>query len=201
MEPMIDTLPPDASELLAAANMPLRRMKRSEYELLTAQGCFDDERLELLFGLVVPMAPIDPEHAEATVRLFRFLCERLPSVRASVRSQVPFAALDDSEPQPDVFVCPAGNYSKSHPERALLIVEIAHSSLHRDRVKRRIYARADVDEYWIINQMDGCVEVYADARDGEWRSITIARPGETLRPLMFPDVTVAVDDLLLLTPG
>jgi Uma2 family endonuclease len=197
MEAMIDTLPPEASELLAAANMPLRRMKRSEYELLVSNGCFEDERVELLFGLVVPLAPISPWHAEATMRMFRFLCERIKSNRANIRAQVPFAALGDSEPQPDVFVCPAGDYSRAHPERALLVVEVASASLKRDRAKRRIYARAEVDEYWIVNQEDDCVEVYTDARDGEWTAITIGRRGDTLWPLAFPDIPIAVADLLM----
>jgi Uma2 family endonuclease len=197
MYSMIDPLPPDASELLAAVNMPLRRMKRSEFDLLVAQGCFDDERVELLFGLVVPLAPIKPPHAEATMRLFKFLYDHIRPDRANIRAQVPFAALDDSEPQPDVFVCPPGDYSKAHPERALLVVEIAYASISRDRVKRKIYARADVDEYWIVNLNDDCVESYADPHEGQWASVAIHRRGETLRPRQFPDVAIAVDDLLL----
>src|SRR5690606_39723225 len=107
-------LPRGAEQL---AGEKIRPLKRVEYDKLVAEGCFDDERLELLFGVVVEMSPPDPEHGESVHRVLSVLLSQIGD-RANVRSQLPLAATDDSEPQPDVFVVPNGNYWHAHPDRA-----------------------------------------------------------------------------------
>jgi Uma2 family endonuclease len=186
---------PEAEMILEAADQKVRPMKRVEYDLLAAEGYFEDEKVELLFGLVVPMAPIDAEHRESVRRVHDAILRQLAE-RAITYCQTSFAASDDSEPEPDVFVVPQANYWKEHPSRAFLVVEIARSSLRRDRAKKRVYGIADVDEYWIVNHTDGCVEVYRDRRDGAWLSLTKHFRGETVHPLAFPDVAIAVDEIL-----
>ena len=69
-----------------------------------------------------------------------------------VRVRQPFAALELSEPEPDLALVARADYGSAHPERAYLIVEVAESSLARDRgVKLRIYADCGVPEYWIVD--------------------------------------------------
>src|SRR5919106_856627 len=94
-------------EKVIRTDAPIRPLKRVEYERLAADGCFEDEKVELLFGVVVPMAPIDPAHSESTEVIGELLRRKLGK-RARVRSQNPFAASDISEPEPDVFVIPNG---------------------------------------------------------------------------------------------
>jgi Uma2 family endonuclease len=188
-------LPSDVEQILNASEGQLRRMKRVEYEHLAAQGFFEDEKVELLFGMVIPMAPIDPAHVEST----RIVHERLLLAllgRAHVYCQSTFAATEDSAPEPDIFVTKPGTRWKEHHSHAYLVVEVARSSLRRDRVKRLIYAASEVEEYWIVNHKGACVEVYRDRRDGAWQTMTTHRRGETLSPLAFPDVTIAIDDIL-----
>jgi Uma2 family endonuclease len=104
-------------------------------------------------------------------------------------------------PEPDVAVVPGSvsDYDHRHPTAALLVVEVADSSLAQDRVtKRALYAAAGVREYWIVNLRDDRVEIFRapepeSRRFGETR---IGRRGERLSLVAFPDVTVAVDDLL-----
>ena len=183
-------LPPELT------NERLRPLKRSEYERLTSLGYFEDERVELLFGMVVEMTPTDPAHSESTYQVRRSIEIAIGS-RAKVVSQSPFAASDISEPEPDVFVVPAGKYWEEHPARSFLVVEVARSSLARDRgMKARLYSSAQVDEYWIVNHVDNVVEVYRDAHEGTWRSKTTYQRGETITMLAFPDVTVAVSEVL-----
>jgi Uma2 family endonuclease len=183
-------------ETILRSSEPIRPLKRVEFERLAAEGFFDDERVELLFGLVVPMSPISPPHGESCERLRELLVECLDG-RARVRSQNAFAASDISEPQPDVVVVPAAQYWQEHPTHAYLVVEVAWSSLAKDRgPKAVLYARADVDEYWIVDVEGGVVEVFRDHVDGEWRSRTTYRRGETVAMAAFPDVTVAVSDVL-----
>src|SRR5688572_2321223 len=117
--------------------------------------------------------------------------------RADVRGQDPFAASDISEPQPDVMVVAKLEYWHAHPAHAYLVVEIARSSLRRDRgPKAVLYGLAEVDEYWIVNHVDGVVEVYRDRHDGEWQHRSTHRRGETISMLAFPDVEIAVAEIL-----
>lgn len=184
----------------SSASMPIRRLKRAEFERLTNAGCFDNERVELVFGMVVAMSPTDPAHAESVRRIDELLRQGLRG-RARVSSQHPFAASDESEPEPDVFVFPVGDYWHAHPNRAYLVIEVARSSLAYDReVKAVLYAGSDVDEYWIVNQAEGVVEVYRDARDGRWRSVATCGRAETISLRAFPDVQLAIADILPPSP-
>ncbi len=184
---------PAAEELFL--NDGIRPLKRTEFDKLVAEGCFDDERVELLFGMVVEMSPPDPEHGESLFRLAEMLSKQV-GTRAIVRNQLPFAATENSEPQPDIYVIPYGDYWHEHPTRSLLVVEVSRSSLRRDRAKQAIYADASVDEYWIVNHKKNCVEVYRDARDGEWLTKTTHGRGEVLTLLAFPDVKIPIDEIL-----
>lgn len=173
-----------------------RPLKRVEYERLAAEGFFDDERVELLFGVVVPMSPIDPAHSESTTRIAEALRLGL-ATRARVREQNPLAASDISEPEPDVAVVPYADYWNEHPAKAFLIVEVARSSLRKDKgPKATLYGLAEVDEYWIVNHVESVVEVYRDRHNGEWRQRTTHQRGETIAMLAFPDVQIAVSEIL-----
>ena len=176
----------------------VRLLKRVEYELLARQGGFDDEKVELLFGMVVPMPPTDVDHGHSVSRVMTAFARTL-GVRADVWCQSSFAASDISMPEPDVFLIPhETRWGGDLPSRAYLVVEVARSSLTRDRkIKTRLYGLADVDEYWIVNHVDGVIEVYRDrTSDGSWGSVTVYQRGESIAPLAFPDVAIAVDDVV-----
>jgi Uma2 family endonuclease len=183
----------DVEEVLAEGGF--RGLKRREFDALVAQGCFDDERVELLYGMVVPMSPIDPAHREAVTRLQELLIEQLRT-RARVRIQSLFAATDDSDPEPDVSVIPNRRFWQELPDHAFLVVEVARTSLRRDRAKQYLYAKGNVDEYWVVNHAEACIVVFRDARDGAWQTKTTHGRGEVLSPLAFPDVRIPVDEIL-----
>ena len=174
----------------------IRPLRRVEYEKLAEQGCFDDERVELLFGVVVEMTPTDPPHNTSVYHVRRAI-ERAVGERAIVREQSSFAASDISEPEPDVFVIPNGDYWSVNPTRAFLVVEVADSSLRKDRgLKARLYATSDVAEYWVVDVVNGTVEVFRDAERGKWKTITLHRRGERVAMRAFPDVEVAVAEVV-----
>ena len=157
---------------------------------------FQDERIELLRGVLVPMSPIGPPHSGTIDLLTRLLVLALEG-KATVRVQNPFAALDDSEPEPDFSVVPLGDYRTAHPERAELVIEVAKSSLRRDRgVKLHIYAENGVPEYWIVNLRDQRIEVHTDPSPEGYRTVRSVGPGETLSPTRFPDITFNVGDIV-----
>jgi Uma2 family endonuclease len=174
----------------------IRPLKRVEYDKLVADGFFQDEKVELLFGMVVEMTPIDPAHSESTYRVGEAIRRRIGD-RARVHTKNPFAASDISEPEPDVLVVPNADYWREHPSRALLVVEVARPSLRQDKgPKALLYGLSDVEEYWIIDHVHGVVEVYRDPHEGEWRSKSTHQRGDTIAMLAFPDVQIAVGEIL-----
>lgn len=180
----------------AIEHQPIRGLKRAEYHQLDELGVFRDERVELVFGQVVQMSPIDPSHNESVTRINKFLTIALAD-RAVVRCQSSFAASDDSEPVPDFVVTAAGAYWHDHPSHAFLVVEVSRSSLRYDRgEKALLYGITHVDEYWIVDLVHGLVEVRRDRHEGEWRSLQTFHRGDTLAMQAFPDVTIAVAEIL-----
>jgi Uma2 family endonuclease len=173
-----------------------RRLKRAEYETLVGVGAFEGEHVELVRGVVLSMSPIDPPHADTVDRLGELLMSSL-SGRARVRVQQPLAATADSAPQPDIAVVAPGNYRQGHPSEAHLVIEVAATSLRFDRVaKAGVYAEAGVPDYWVVNLVDGQIEVHREPTPRGYRVVTTYRRGERVALLAFPDITVAVDDVV-----
>ena len=175
----------------------IRPLRRSEYDRLVLAGAFEDERVELLYGQLVAMSPVDPAHDTSVMVLTRLFVTMLGE-RAWVRPQCSFAASDVSEPLPDLVVCSAGSYWDDHPSRAQLVVEVARTSLRKDRiVKARLYASVAVEEYWIVDVAGGCVHVLREPDGlGAWGSRQVAHRGDTIAPRAFPDVAIAVASIL-----
>lgn len=188
--------PMDISDVIAEVPEQVWRLRRADFIALAEQGAFGDEDVELLCGVVVVRESPSPEHEHA----IRVLCRRLlPQVgsRADLQANLSFAASDYSLPRPDVMLVPNGDYWHEHPDRAYLAVEVSKASLRKDRgLKRRLYGISQIDEYWIVNVVDREVEVYRDRVDGEFRTRTVHRLGEVLRLVAFPDVAVAVADIV-----
>jgi Uma2 family endonuclease len=174
----------------------LRRLTRAEYDRMVALGFFRGERLELIHGSLLRMPPIGPPHASVVSRLNRLLLPRLVD-RADVRIQQPLVAHDDSEPEPDVAIVPLADYSASHPDRALLVIEVADSSIDFDRAtKGPLYAASNVGEYWIVDLGAKTIEVYTEPSEGRFARLRYVRGEERVRPGAFPDIEVGVRDLL-----
>jgi Uma2 family endonuclease len=143
-----------------------RKFSIEEYHRLTEIGFFDeDDNIELLEGYLVHKMAKNPPHESTNDRLIRTLARMLPD-DWQLRNQGS-ATINDSEPEPD-FVIMKGDdntYSNRHPEPAdiAFLIEVADSSVPRDRGwKQRIYARAGVQEYWIVNLVERQIEVYTD---------------------------------------
>jgi Uma2 family endonuclease len=174
----------------------LRPLHRREYDRLVALGSFEDERIELLRGMLVGMSPQGAEHADVVHRIAALLARGLGD-RAVVRTHSPLALGDDSEPEPDVAVVPPGDYAREHPGTALLVVEVSDTSLRKDReIKAPLYASAGVPEYWVVNLVDRRVEVFRAPRGGRYMDVSEQVREATLRPVAFADVAIEVGEVL-----
>jgi Uma2 family endonuclease len=186
---------------MATASAPtaaevIRPLRRAEYDQLIALGAFEDEKIELLDGELVAMSPIGTAHNSVVQRLNELLVLALHG-RAWVRCQLSFAASDLSETEPDFIVAERREYDHDHPSQAHLIIEVAESSLVKDRGRKlRLYATCQVPEYWIVNLVDRCIEVYRDVDGPTYARMDRFERGQSIQLLAFGDVTIAVSDVL-----
>jgi Uma2 family endonuclease len=181
---------------LKVAEALRRPLRRVEYDKLVEAGLLRDERVELLYGSIVQMSPIGAPHGGTVQRLNELLVLALHG-RASVRIQSPFAASDASEPEPDVAVVPVGRYTTAHPSLAMLLIEVADSSLAVDReTKARLYAESSVPEYWVVNLVDRIIEVHTTIVRAVYTRVIPYQAGESVRLESFPDVSIAAAEVL-----
>jgi Uma2 family endonuclease len=184
----------------------MRRWTRAEYDRLIDLGIFHPgEHLELLGGHLIVSEPQGTLHATA-VGLVEDALRACFGSGWVVRGQMPIALDDESEPEPDVAVVSGTrrDYETAHPARPVLVVEVAESSLATDRgTKAALYARAGIEDYWIVNLVDRVLEVCRDpvttaAQTANWgyRDVVIRRPGDSIAPLTRPDAPVEVAALL-----
>lgn len=170
----------------------IRPLRRVEYDALVTSGLLADARVELLLGALVNGSPQGPLHADVVQRLAERLIRELPA-GASTRVQSPLALSDDSEPEPDIAVVPAADYSAAHPHRALLVIEVADTTLQKDRgIKTALYATAGIDEYWLVNLTERVVEVHRRPSAGRYDEVDRVDVSGLLAPVAFPSLRVPV---------
>lgn len=176
------------------------RVTRERYWQLVGDGTIGpDDRVELLDGVIVAMSPQSPPHAGVVRKLTQWLAGAVGR-HATLQIQLPLDLDATSAPEPDVAVVPGRpeDYMAAHPTTALLVIEVADSSLIQDRLtKAPLYAAAGIPEYWVVNLRDRCVEVQcrpipAERRYGESR---IARPGDMLEVVAIPAAAIAVAEI------
>jgi Uma2 family endonuclease len=180
----------------AAEDTGLHRFTVDEYYRMAEAGILrDDDRVELIYGVIREMSPINRPHALATT-LARKMFDTGLEGRASVYEQKPLRLETlASVPEPDICVC-------SNPDimaydtvatRALLVVEIADSTLTHDlTTKSRLYADGEVPEYWVVDLQNLVLHVFRDPHDRTYQSRTTYRQSSSVAPLSWPDFEVEV---------
>jgi Uma2 family endonuclease len=142
------------------------RLSVRKYQQMIDTGILTDEdRVELLEGYMVQKMPANPPHDSTITKLYRRLDRMAPDgflVRCQTGSSLP-----NSRPEPDLAVVRGEEtaFDARHPlpDEIALVIEVADSSLVRDRVdKNRIYARESIPQYWVVNLVDEQIEVYTD---------------------------------------
>jgi Uma2 family endonuclease len=187
------------------APFTLRRWRRVEYDRLVSLGAFDNDAIELIGGQLIVSEPKGSEHATAVGMAEDALRAALPA-GFIVRGQDPVALDEESAPEPDLAIVRGSraDYRHAHPARPVLIIEVAESSLRFDRVtKGSLYARAGIEDYWIVNLIDRVVEVYRNpgadvTAPWGWRYMSVERltPPDAVTPLGVPAASISVAALL-----
>lgn len=175
-----------------------RRILAEEWERMVALGVFrEDERLELIDGEIIQMAPIGHRHAACCAALNERLVMSV-GARALVWMHGPARLAIDSVPEPDLALLRRRSYRQGspQPDDVLLIVEVADSSLRYDRTRKlRLYARAGVPEYWVVSVEDEWIEIHRAPEGDAYRDVRRAGAGEAIAPAAFADVTIDVGEV------
>lgn len=190
--------PKATSPPLLAAVASFGRLSVAAYHHLTRHGFLTEgDKYELLEGHLVPKMSRNPPH-DNTIRILSAILTRLIPAGWMLSSQLA-VTLADSEPEPD-FAVTRGDlktYSSRHPGPADigLVIEVAEWSLDSDRIdKVRIYARACLPIYWIVNLVDGQIEVYEQpsgpVTSPAYGALRVYKSGDSV-PLILDGVTVA----------
>lgn len=160
----------------------------------------EEDRVELLEGVLVEMSPQGPRHAKI---ISRFTAAAASAIGAAnrLRIQLPLTLVPYGEPEPDIAIVTLDEEegAERHPRTALLVVEVASESIRKDRlVKTRVYARAGIPEYWIVDVDSSTVEIHADPDPiaERYGTQTVAQRGETITPRSLPALALSVEALL-----
>lgn len=213
------TRPPTETQTVAIVSPPLKQtvtdntvnevlwhISVERYHQMIETGILtDDDPVELLEGLLVQKMPKNPAHIYATGLLLDNLPRLIPS-GWYLNFQEPVTT-SNSEPEPDVTVVRGRRFDYrdrlAGPEDTALVMEVADATLRRDRgIKKRLYARAGVPVYWIINLVKSQIEVYTEPDQQsvppDYRLRRIYREGDRI-PIMLDGTEVGqilVSDIL-----
>ena len=201
LTPTSVTPPPRAMPIVTAAPTPYRFSVKQYQQMIELDVFSDDDKVELLEGYLVTKMPRNPPHENAIQRINRTLSRIAPEEwRLRCQSSI---ACSDSQPEPDFAIVRGDDntFALRHPAPAEvgLAIEVSDSSLTRDRIdKSRIYARAGIVEYWIVNVVDRQIEVHTLPVGEGYTNVQNYAAGQSL-PLTLDGVVVAmlsVDALL-----
>jgi Uma2 family endonuclease len=194
----LSTTNPEPPDMSAIAHQP-HLWTRAEYERLIETGALHPEaRLELIDGEILDMAAQKSRHSTA-VRLAEVALRKVFGSGFDVRSQLPLSIDDYSEPEPDLAVVTGSirDYRDAHPTTAMLIVEVADSSLDFDRGRKlALYARNGIRDYWILDVQAESLEVYHEPLGDHYRQRQVLGTGDWIAPLHAADKPISVADLL-----
>jgi len=177
------------------------RFSLEDYHRMIDAGILKgDDRVELIDGEILKMSPIGSRHATSVRELNTRFTIALGD-RAIVSPQNPVSVRPRSEPQPDIAILAARKhkYRKAHPEPGdvLLMIEVADSSVRFDRNRKLpLYASSGIVETWLVDLVHNVVVVATEPTADGYTNIVEHKPGATIAPAAFPDITVDVAELL-----
>ena len=170
-----------------------------QYDAMVQKGILPRElRCELIEGEIIEMVPIGIAHSRVVTMLTNTLAIKVAG-RALVSPQNPIVLMPLSEPQPDLTIITTDAYASGHPrpESILLVIEVADSSVRYDRTRKMpLYANKGVREAWLVDLGAGAVDVHRGPGPAGWAHSFRVTRGQTISPEAFPDIVLAVDDIL-----
>lgn len=176
----------------------------AEFHRLLADPAYEQRRMFLVEGEILEMPPPNPPHNNSLLLAYEALRKAF-GPGYCIRTQMPLVLNQATDPMPDLAIVPGSPRDyPNHPRTALLVVEIADSSLAYDmREKAHSYAAGGIADYWVVDLTNRKVHVFRDLVadptspfQARYRTATSHGPTEVVTPLAAPHGTVKVADLL-----
>jgi Uma2 family endonuclease len=185
----------------AAEGLPRREFTVEDIRRMTEAGILaEDENFELVEGELVVMAAKGVAHERLKLALNRALVRALPDdLILGIETSLRLTAKTLLEPDLAIFPKrvldnPVSGFANLEPADALLVIEVAHSSLSYDRgLKARLYARHRVREFWVIDANERVTWVHTNPAEDGWGSIIERKPNETLTTPAVPGFSIRLD--------
>ncbi|MFK0731139.1 MAG: Uma2 family endonuclease [Gloeotrichia echinulata HAB0833] len=181
--------------------LKLRLWTVDEYHRMAEAGIFGgDERVELLAGKIIWMSAKGTAHRSAVARTDRLLQNSLRNL-ALICVQDPVKLNERSEPEPDIAVVKVDplDYADHHPTpgEIYLIIEVADSSLKVDcETKAQAYSQAGIRDYWVLDVVNRQLHIFREPTEDGYQNEMILGENGTISPLQFPDLQIAIFDML-----
>jgi Uma2 family endonuclease len=191
-----ETEPPVNTDI-APARM---RISVDRYQKMIETGVLNSsDRIELIEGDMLSRAPLTPQHGSVTAHLSKRFILEVGDV-ALVRPLSPVDLGDLSEPEPDLSIVKPrpDDYAEAHPkaEDVLLLVEVADTSLAFDLgLKRDLYARFGVREYWVVDVIRERIVVHQQPVRGTFQRTCEYGVSQSIFPQAFPKIKISVGEL------
>ena len=184
----------------APLTIPRRLLTLDEYHTIGAAGVLkEDDRIELIEGEMIEMAPIGSRHLAKVNRLARLLSQCVGN-QAIISVQNPIALPPHNEPQPDLALLKprADDYEGKLPgaDDILLVIEVADTTLAYDRdAKMPIYARHGIAEAWLVDIQGRSLAILLEPGEKGYRRLLTPTRNETITPSLLPNVVIRLADL------
>ena len=177
------------------------RFTVDQYHAMSKAGILKKgDRVELIEGVIVAMAPIGNRHLATVDRISKSFHLAVAD-RAIVRTQGSITLNERTMPEPDIVLLkPRDDFYESEaagPEDVMLLIEVSDSSLEYDRgEKLALYARFGIPEVWITVLPERIMEAHSEPVDGRYTLKRILSPGDSISPGCFPDIALPVSEVM-----
>jgi Uma2 family endonuclease len=178
--------------------LPVSPLSTDQYLRMIDAGILDDDKVELIGGVITSMAPVGPEHNSSLLRLTEIFARVIEQFHLSIQGTVVFS--EGNVYQPDVALIrrKVEGYRRAlpRPEDVLLVVESSASSLPRDRhIKLPVYAATGIQEYWIADLEQEVLIVYREPQGARYSSECSYSGADVVSPLACPELSIRVADI------
>ena len=170
-----------------------------DYHLMIKSGVLNNRDCELIEGEIIEVSPESPLHRFTNDSIAEYLREQLAGI-AKVFESHPIT-LNNSEPEPDIAIVrlPNTNYLTRHPypEDIYLLIEISNTTLEDDlNRKKRVYASAGIDEYWVVDLKNTELIIFREPSGNNYKTKATYNNG-AIAPISFPNIQLNVKRILV----
>jgi len=180
---------------------PLYQFNIDQYEMMRVAAILGkQDRVELIEGEIRSLFPVTLHHMAVVNRLTMAMTTAVGH-SAIVSVQHPIVLNRYNQPQPDLAVLKYRddfyNQAFPRPEDILLLIEVADTSAHFDRTRKKsIYATNGIKEYWLVDIARGQVEQYNGPIAGDYHTVSVLKRGQQIRPAAMPEIQFEIIEIL-----